>query len=248
MFSVYKIKFKSSKKVYIGYTSKSIAERLSNHIKNALNGYDVKLSRAIRKYGIDTIQIEKIYETYDKKDATNKERYFIEQYDSYRNGYNMTIGGDGGWCVPDEKYDTWKIHTSMPLESNGRWSGYSDEDIALKYKEDFEENTYGWSLNGAAKRLSNKYNNFPKVISKCRFIGFEGKNGNERLIDYLSKKFNMNKEMFKYRVTKEHIKNNSSIKKKGDRWYYNEKLQVSKQSSDDLTLQGWKKGRKLKWD
>ena len=95
MFSVYKIKFKSSKKVYIGYTSKTIAKRLSNHIKNALNGHDIKLSKAIRKYGIDNIQIEKIYETYDKKEATDKERYFIEHYDSYKNGYNETLGGEG---------------------------------------------------------------------------------------------------------------------------------------------------------
>lgn len=249
MFTVYKISFAGSKKVYIGYTSKTISKRLSDHVKNATTyESDVHISRAIRKYGVINIAVEKLVETADRKTAQEKEKFFIEQYDSYANGYNMTKGGDGGWCVPDEKYRSWKKTCSKPLDKNGRWSGYSDEEIASLYKEDYELNPYGWSFHKATTRICEKYNKFPKMLSKCRFLGFEGKTGKDRLVDFLHKKYLISKEDLKYKPTKEHISNNSSIIKSGSRWYYNEDLKISKQSDCDLSLdEGWKRGRKLKW-
>ena len=50
------------------------------------------LYRAMKKYGIDAFHISLIEET----DFPNeREIYWIQQYNSYHNGYNATIGGEG---------------------------------------------------------------------------------------------------------------------------------------------------------
>lgn len=83
-------------KKYIGYTQKTISERLEEHIKEALTGSDRHFCRAICKYGAENIKSEQLFETTTKKDAKSKERYFIKKFNTVADGYNMTAGGDGG--------------------------------------------------------------------------------------------------------------------------------------------------------
>lgn len=47
----------------------------------------------MRKYGIDNFKFS-VLEECDKEDLNEKEKYWIEKYDSYNNGYNNTCGGD----------------------------------------------------------------------------------------------------------------------------------------------------------
>ena len=52
------------------------------------------LYQAFKKYGIDNFQVEKIEEC--KAEALEeREKYWIEYYGSFKNGYNATLGGDG---------------------------------------------------------------------------------------------------------------------------------------------------------
>lgn len=46
----------------------------------------------MRKYGVENFHIELIEETNNPEE---KEIFWIEYYDSFKNGYNATIGGDG---------------------------------------------------------------------------------------------------------------------------------------------------------
>ncbi len=50
------------------------------------------LYRAIEKYGIEHFHIEQIEETNNPEE---QEKYWIEYYGSFKNGYNATTGGDG---------------------------------------------------------------------------------------------------------------------------------------------------------
>ena len=50
------------------------------------------LYRAFQKYGIENFSIETIEET---NNPNEREKYWIEYYGSFKNGYNATIGGDG---------------------------------------------------------------------------------------------------------------------------------------------------------
>lgn len=48
----------------------------------------------LEKYGSDNFEFV-IIERCDKTQLNQREMYWIEQYDSFNNGYNKTIGGDG---------------------------------------------------------------------------------------------------------------------------------------------------------
>lgn len=77
-------------KKYVGITTRSIDSRFEEHCKA-----DSLIGKAIRKYGKDNFTIEIIAETTSKEDTVEKEIYYISNYNSFENGYNLTIGGDG---------------------------------------------------------------------------------------------------------------------------------------------------------
>lgn len=85
-------------KIYIGQTNTSIEERWKQHYTAAFlpshGDYNFAFHRAIRKYGKENFKIELVEEC-NKDDLNEKERYWIQYYDSYNNGYNSTLGGDG---------------------------------------------------------------------------------------------------------------------------------------------------------
>lgn len=91
---IYKISTSCSDKIYIGKTQQSIQNRYQEHIKQCRNGVKYHLYNAMRKYGIDTFQIEIVEECNDNI-LDEREKYWIQCYDSFNNGYNMTLGGEG---------------------------------------------------------------------------------------------------------------------------------------------------------
>lgn len=48
----------------------------------------------MNKYGINNFLVEEI-EQCDLNSSGEREQYWISMYDSYNNGYNETIGGEG---------------------------------------------------------------------------------------------------------------------------------------------------------
>ena len=81
-----------SGKSYIGLTSKDPQIRWQNG-----TGYapETQIRQAIYKYGWNAFShtiLETNIETVEK--AKEREQYWIEYFDSFRNGYNMTEGGD----------------------------------------------------------------------------------------------------------------------------------------------------------
>lgn len=79
---------------YVGKTYSSVEKRWKDHIKKSKTDIDRPLYRAISKYGSDNFLIE-IVGTYEEGDLEDKEVSLIAQLDTYRNGYNATLGGDG---------------------------------------------------------------------------------------------------------------------------------------------------------
>ena len=93
---IYKITNKVNQKLYVGKTILSIQERFAQHKRdsNKQNEEIRPLYRAMQKYGVDNFNIELIEEC-DSSIMNERERYWIEYYQSFRYGYNATIGGDG---------------------------------------------------------------------------------------------------------------------------------------------------------
>ena len=88
-------------KWYFGQTSKTVEERFNKHIKSAARNSKFKLHAAIRKYGEENFLVEEVmFVEAPTKDALKRKLDYIEirlirKFDTFRNGYNMTLGGEG---------------------------------------------------------------------------------------------------------------------------------------------------------
>ena len=91
---IYRIVNKINNKVYIGKTYGTIEQRWKSHLQDSKKSSEQHrpLYRAFKKYGIENFLIEEIEETSIPEE---REKYWIETYGSFHNGYNATIGGDG---------------------------------------------------------------------------------------------------------------------------------------------------------
>lgn len=94
IYYIYKATNKINGKVYIGKTY-DFLKRKEEHLKDR-RGNSI-FHRAIDKYGADNFEWEIVDSTTQSERINLLEKYYIQQYDSYKsNGYNMTKGGDGG--------------------------------------------------------------------------------------------------------------------------------------------------------
>ena len=108
---IYKITNTLNNKIYIGQTIKTVQERFTQHKNNSNKEYfsQIVLYKAFNKYGIENFICEEIEEVPNDK-LDEREKYWIEYYDSYFNGYNSTLGGRTvqlyEWDIDDiiEKY------------------------------------------------------------------------------------------------------------------------------------------------
>ena len=95
---VYKATNKINGKIYVGKTY-NFEKRKKEHIYDIDN--DIPFHRALKKYGIDNFEWEIIDTGIDDKEIIEKEIYWIKKLNSCihfqnSNGYNITLGGDGG--------------------------------------------------------------------------------------------------------------------------------------------------------
>ena len=89
-------------KKYIGQTIHE-EHRKRQHEHDCKRGVDNKFYRAVRKYGWEMF-IYGIIEEYDPDVLAEQEVYYIDCYNTYNNGYNSTIGGEGvGGFSPSEE-------------------------------------------------------------------------------------------------------------------------------------------------
>ena len=93
---IYKIKNNINDKVYIGKTMKTIEERFKQHCRESKRENREKrpLYNAMRKYGIENFSVEMVEECTPEL-LSEREKYWIEYYGSFKYGYNATNGGDG---------------------------------------------------------------------------------------------------------------------------------------------------------
>lgn len=239
-FIVYKHELNNKK--YIGYTSLSLQERLYKHELNSLYGLDSYFYNAIRKYGIDKIKSCILCECDSKEEAMNKEKYYIKKYNSFKNGYNMTIGGDGGNIVgqlSDEKYNEFitKLKYVNSGKNNNRYIDVSDYTIVEHATKIYLKNEC-LPVNTWVKYA--KENGLPQSFSKFRFDG----NGFQGLRDEICKKLNIEK-LKTYNKTDEH-KEKLRKTSTSHRWVSNDKetIRIFEAELQDYLSKGYIRGRK----
>lgn len=94
---IYKIINNINGKIYIGKTNFTVEKRWKEHCKDFKKESLQKrpLYSAMKKYGIENFSIEEIEFLETPQQAEEREKYWIEYFNSFKNGYNATIGGDG---------------------------------------------------------------------------------------------------------------------------------------------------------
>jgi hypothetical protein len=107
---IYKIENIYSHNMYIGQ-AKDIRKRLREHLeccKSSNPSENKGLVNAWNKYNGDCFDFE-ILEICEETDLNDREKYWIDYYDSFKNGYNMTSGGQDNyttveWTDEQRKY------------------------------------------------------------------------------------------------------------------------------------------------
>lgn len=91
---IYQITNDINQKIYIGKTEFSIEKRFKEHCRDAFKDRNEQrpLYSAMRKHGIDHFSIQLLEETTNPEE---REKYWIEKTQSFKYGYNATMGGDG---------------------------------------------------------------------------------------------------------------------------------------------------------
>ena len=243
MFIVYMCTSKTSGKQYIGYTGKGLRHRLRQHYSAAQSGGGTHFYRAIRKYGWDDFYDTILWEGGDKVEAQHQERLMIEERGTFKYGYNQTSGGDGGWAVPPEKYDEWKRSLGHIGGANGRWSGFTDDEILCCAHSYFMENECNSSVSQFIEYSAEVFD-MPKSYSKVRFSGYSG-NGQQRFARAYCDKYDRDLSTLKYAKSEEHkLKLSRAGKGNHRKWYSNHYTKESKQFTENKQPDKWELGRK----
>lgn len=107
---IYKVTNNINGRAYIGVTKHSPEDRWAQHLSDAHKDRckERPLYKAIYQYGAENFTIETIEEC-DPAIAFEREIFWIDHYDTFRNGYNATFGG-GGKSIIDYGmvYETYK--------------------------------------------------------------------------------------------------------------------------------------------
>lgn len=210
-------------------------------MNNSINGIDTHFYRAIRKYGVEEIESEVLYETDNFDKALEMERYFISKYDSYKNGYNMTNGGDGGDIISlldEERYKKYiqKLSNKNKGKLNKMYIDISDNDLVIHGSNLYKKNGY-FSVQSWQRYA--KVNKMPQSFSKFRFDGGGMKEFRRRICDFLNIK-----ELKGYEKTNEHKKKiRESLSKK--RWVSkdNRSLSIDEKNLEKYIKMGYSRGR-----
>lgn len=109
---IYKITNKLNNKIYIGMTKRTLEQRKADHLKaykdQNKRDYNYKIYKAFRKYGIDNFEFSVVEQCKDNE-LGEKEKYYINKFNTILDGYNEALGGEGKPLWTDKQIEACKI-------------------------------------------------------------------------------------------------------------------------------------------
>lgn len=238
---IYKIIFPNNKS-YIGQTIKSLKQRQSEHFSE-LQRSDFKVYRAIKKYGWENLKweiIEEIKGSIQHPLLNEREIYWISYFNTYKNGYNSTIGGYGSKGYKPSLKELKRMSDSMKGENNPAKRKEVQEKMKNAWTEDRRkkqsERMIGNQRSG--KWSEKRKKEFSKYMKeKCQ---------NDK--NYLKKRTEKLKEKMKEPETIKKIKERmKGIKNPNFKWIYNISKESKKYTTEGFTLEEFcKKNKQLK--
>lgn len=110
---IYKITNKINNKSYIGQTTRSLKDRIKQHLKRK---DCLAIKNAIDKYGIESFDITIIDKAENIEELNKKESEYIAQFKTlYPEGYNLNTGGFNKKWSEESKKKMSKSHTGKKL-------------------------------------------------------------------------------------------------------------------------------------
>ena len=170
IYSIYRVVNKVNGKVYIGFDS-NWPKRKQSHYYNHRAKSCPKWSfyNALKKYGWENFQWDVIYQSKEKHHTLKEmESFFIEQYDSFRNGYNQTNGGEGTFgklqSIENKRKQSQRrksMNEKSRWYNNGKVNKFSSEHPGIDWilgriNQKPSTKGYKWYNNGIEQRLTNK--------------------------------------------------------------------------------------------
>lgn len=181
---IYKITNRVNNKMYIGQTRFTVEHRFKQHIKNFnIEHRSQPLYNAFAKYGIENFEVSVLEECPIEK-LNEREIFWIAKYNTFKNGYNATLGGKGGckYFWTDSQYDEIR---SMYL------SGFTSQKIAEQF------NCSAYTIIGVLKSIGIKIKGNPLDMNKMEREEFISWYNNGASLKYLADKYNTDKQTVK---------------------------------------------------
>lgn len=173
MIGIYIITNTVNDKVYIGQVgkgkNKTFMKRFDEHIW-ALNNNrhcNKHLQRAWNKYGEDSFTFD-ILEECSKDKLDEREKYWIDYYNSYKNGYNCTLGGDGvsGYKHTEERKQ--KISKAVRGENHPLYGKHLSKEHKRKMSESLKSENNTWRGRHHSEETKQKMSESQKGKSKSK--------------------------------------------------------------------------------
>lgn len=184
---IYKVTNKINGKIYIGQTIQSLKDRWYRHCaKKSLSEAEMNMhiKRAILKYGKENFTIEALEEC-DSELLNEREKFCIDYFDSYHNGYNSTEGGQGG---------------AKPLQT----SGEIQKEVVELYKSGFLLRAIGKEYNidkTTVKGILKAYK-MPLRTSRTYKLSQEDRGG---ILDRINNGISRKQVMEEYHISKSYL-------------------------------------------
>ena len=159
-------------KYYVGQTVGTMEQRAGKDGKNYSwkdPNCNSKFARSIRKWGWDAFEGRVLEEVYEE-DLNELEKLYIEQFDSYKNGYNSTLGGEGSSGYVPSK-NTLKLLSDIS-KKNWKKEEFRNKTIEAQKKAQNNPETIKKKVEAFKNTLKN-----PEVKKKFKDSKSGGKNG-----------------------------------------------------------------------
>jgi len=130
---IYKATNKVNGKMYIGQTVKFLDKRIIEHICHALNKKDnMYFHKAIRKYGKKNFKWEIIIKCNSREALDKAEIGMIEKYNTFGNGYNLNVGGEGNGGFEHTEKTRQKMSKAKRGENHPNYGKHRTEETKRK--------------------------------------------------------------------------------------------------------------------
>jgi group I intron endonuclease len=138
--SIYRITNNINGKCYVGFDI-SYPKRLQQHFNDSKRGKESPLCEDIRFYGWENFTKELIYQSWDNEYCLKiMEKHFIIENNSFIDGYNRTLGGNGSLKSPRPKSEEWRKKHSERMKKNNPRTGHKfTKEEKIKHSEKMKE-------------------------------------------------------------------------------------------------------------